>query len=383
LKKYRKSHMQQIGCSIVHYGKYDDRLPSVKHTYGLNTKLSDHIPDCVINKNTEGYHKVINDIHEEIYASTIREPLGARMDRNYNFPEKCRTDGFKFGHATLKSSHTVKDLLQTGFVLNEDEKVQKMYLKSHGQYHPSEQKNREYKWPFDIKTHSFGKKEVVNLNQAQRCLQPERLDKESFAQTRITKKNIEDFRDFAQDSLGKVRNLGQTKALHAKNQIFGINRRNHNQWDAKQCIHGEPTFAEVNADDSLGKATRFGFRNSTQPGDETRVFGTPTIRDDIYAPKQVSIANTKNFGSEPKVLELLFPHGYNHYGLEAEDLTCKRSRTEIRDIFANVGVTYGAGKFEGVWLRACDIEGVPRGQDSDAGVSTNAFLQAVKEMDAM
>lgn len=82
-------------------------------------------------------------------------------------------------------------------------------------------------------------------------------------------------------------------------------------------------------------------------------------------------------------MELLFPHGYHHYGLDSQDLTCKRNRKEVREIFANVGVTYGAGKFEGVWLRACQIEGVSRGQDSDAGVSVNAFLQAVKEMDEM
>lgn len=165
-----------------------------------------------------------------------------------------------------------------------------MYLKSHGQYNPSEQKNREYKWPFDIKTHSFGKKDVIAMNQAQGCLQPERLDKESFAQTKITKKNIEDFRDFAKDSLGKVRNLGQTKELCARNKVFGVNTKPDDVWHAKECIQGDATFAETYAEDCLGKATRFGFRNSAKPGDESRLFGTPTIRTDIHAPKQISVA---------------------------------------------------------------------------------------------
>jgi len=64
-----------------------------------------------------------------------------------------------------------------------------------------------------------------------------------------------------------------------------------------------------------------------------------------------------------------------------DDLECKRLRHEIREIFANIGITYNAGKFEGVWLRACQIEGVSRGIDSDAGVCVKSFLQAVKEMD--
>jgi len=64
-----------------------------------------------------------------------------------------------------------------------------------------------------------------------------------------------------------------------------------------------------------------------------------------------------------------------------DDLEKKRLRNEIRDIFANIGITYNAGKFEGVWLRACQIEGVARGVDSDSGVCVKSFLQAVKEMD--
>ena len=172
---------------------------------------------------------------------------------------------------------------------------------------------------------------------------------------------------------------------------------------------GEATFQENYKDDALGmflftktkklgRATKFGFRNKTRNGDENRIFGTPSIRDDIGKPKQISVACTyvsgfnlkkkQNYGNEPSAVELLFPHGYSHYGLTEEDLSILRNREEviffqikkqIRDIYASIGVEYKGGKFEGIWLRAVELEN--NGEDN--AVSVRTFLQAVKEMDHM
>jgi len=131
--------------------------------------------------------------------------------------------------------------------------------------------------------------------------------------------------------------------------IFGINPKQDDQWHAKECLHGDASFKECYKDDALGRATKFGFRNKTRPGEENRVFGTPTIRDDIKAPGQISVACTQNYGNESKVVELLFPHGYNHYGLDMDDISKRRHRAEIKGIFENIGVSYNYGKFEGVW----------------------------------
>ena len=261
--------------------------------------------------------------------------------------------------------------------------MKQMYLKSHGNFQPAEQKNRDYNWPFDAKSHSFGKSEKLELNQVQRCVQPEHLTNEEFPQTKLAKKNIEDFRNFNNDHLGKPRNLGQTEKLVDHQKVFGVNSKPDDVWHTKECIFGEATFSENYAEQNLGRATKFGFRNETRPGDENRVFGVPTIRSDIQAPAKPSIACVQNYGNEEKSVELLFPHGYSHFGLDPSDLSAKRRRKEIQEIFKNIGITYGAGKFEGVWLRACEVEGVRDSMDSDAGVSVTSFLQAVKEMDSM
>lgn len=125
----------------------------------------------------------------------------------------------------------------------------------------------------------------------------------SFPKTDLIQKNIEDFRDYAKDHIGKVKNLGQTEHLQQNNQIFGKNPKPSDVWHAKECIMGEATFQENYKDDALGmflftktkklgRATKFGFRNKTRNGDENRIFGTPSIRDDIGKPKQISVACT-------------------------------------------------------------------------------------------
>jgi len=57
------------------------------------------------------------------------------------------------------------------------------------------------------------------------------------------------------------------------------------------CLQGAPTLNELQPDKDLGKTNKFGFRNITKPGDENRVFGTPTIRDDMPKKNFKSIAD--------------------------------------------------------------------------------------------
>jgi len=64
---------------------------------------------------------------------------------------------------------------------------------------------------------------------------------------------------------------------------------------------------ESQPDPDLGHTNKFGFRNETKPGDANRVFGTPTIRDDITRKTQKSIADPNNYGDEKPSVALLFP----------------------------------------------------------------------------
>lgn len=327
IQKYRRSHMQAVGKTIIHPGKVGDELPKPDFAFGVVDKGSMHVPDCISGQDTGGFKSKLNEFKEEIYLSRKKEPLGRKMERNYVFPEATQVPEFKFGIKTVGSDNTSKDLMQTGFVIEETPKTETMYKKSHGFSKPGEQVRRDYEWPFNPNDHRFGKVENRELNQAKKCLQPEAAA--GFPKTDLVQQNLDEYRNFHHDHLGKVKNLGQTGSLHDPNLVFGKNPKKQDIWNVAQCIRGDATFSDAYNDDCLGRATRYGFKNLPKKGDEQRVFGVPSIRFDVSKPANPSVANMVNYGTDPAVVELMFPHCYTHYGLSADDIVKPREKEEV------------------------------------------------------
>jgi hypothetical protein len=61
--------MQEVGRTIVHYGKVEDQLPGEDYRYGTTDKGSMHVKDCLKMNNTEGFGARLNEFKEEIYLS--------------------------------------------------------------------------------------------------------------------------------------------------------------------------------------------------------------------------------------------------------------------------------------------------------------------------
>lgn len=73
------------------------------------------------------------------------------------------------------------------------------YLKTHGNYAPGQQRNREYEWSnIDPNNHAFGYGEKKLLNGASKSIMPERTEN-SFPKTVIVKKTVEDQKGIAND----------------------------------------------------------------------------------------------------------------------------------------------------------------------------------------
>jgi len=373
IKKYRKSYKNAHGKTITHYGKINDPLPGQDFTYGLKTAGSDHVPNVFTDKELEGLPGYIRNLKEEKYQRNINEPLGHGVNRNYKWPDQTQLDKFRFGVPTI-GSESAKDVLYTPASLSNSEKDRAQYLKSHHQYEAGEQKNRNYQWPFDKNDHAFGKTEKLVQDEGRYCLQPETVD-ERFPQTRLVKKNVEDFKDFNQDPLGKTKNLGQANTHVSADTVYGYKPKDKEPWNVAKCITGEAVFKQVREDESLGRATKHGFKNTVKDGDEDRVFGLPTIRTDIPKPKLKSVADPNNYGDEPPTVGLLFPQRFADMGVNPQDFEVLRPKEEIRKMFANIGFGYKAGKFEGIFMRAQEICGTRQDQ-----VSANAFIEAIKEM---
>jgi len=374
IKKYRKSFKNAAGQTITHYGKVDDTLPEPTFTYGLGTAGSDHVPQVLTDKQLEGVKGYMRDLREEKYAKNIKEPLGKTVDRNYNWPQQTQQGNFQFGVPT-RGSESAKDVMYNAVGISETQQTKDLYIKSHGMHEAGQQKNRDYSWPFNPKDQVFGKTDKNVVDEGRYCLQPETVD-ENFPKTQIIKKNVEDFRDYNRDHLGKTKNLAQTNSHVTSDHVYGYKPKEQDPWNAAKCITGESTFKDVQAEDSLGRATRFGYKNEVKPGDESRVFGLPTIRTDVQKPALRSVADPYNYGDESDSVGLLFPQRFAEMGIGKDDFEALRPKEQIRKMFANIGFAYKPGKFEGVFMRAQEI----CGSHSD-DVSVRAFIQAIKEMD--
>ena len=83
----------------------------------------------------------------------------------------------------------------------EEQQIHDMYKKTHGNFDPGEQKNRNYDWKLDQTSHRFGFGENKVLNGASMAIHNERPE-EYFPQTVIVQKTVEDHKAVSSDLLG-------------------------------------------------------------------------------------------------------------------------------------------------------------------------------------
>jgi hypothetical protein len=133
-----------------------------------------------------------NNIREGHYASNKREPLGQTFSRSYDWPEQVKTQGDHptFGCPSKDSADAKQVLYPHSGSLEERPEHQKMYIKTHANYAPGEQRKREYNWKINgeiggkPETYAFGFGEQRLLNGASKAVHAERHD-ESFPKTVI------------------------------------------------------------------------------------------------------------------------------------------------------------------------------------------------------
>ncbi len=100
IRKFRKSEREIIGKKQFHYGIYDDDKAYENNVHGVKTKGSDHVETCIKGSNLNGIGYFLNKINEDKFASSKKEPLESRLQRNYIFPDQVNKDEFRFGVQT-------------------------------------------------------------------------------------------------------------------------------------------------------------------------------------------------------------------------------------------------------------------------------------------
>jgi len=125
------------------------------YSYGKGSHGSEGVQGVIKANNLTGMQDKFNDIKESKYASHAKEPLGHGLDRQYNWPEHTQ-GAHKFGLPS-KGLENAKDMLYPANGMGmENDQVTEMYKKTHGNFGPGEQKNRNYDWQLDPVDHRFG-----------------------------------------------------------------------------------------------------------------------------------------------------------------------------------------------------------------------------------
>ncbi|XP_063159943.1 EF-hand domain-containing family member B [Candoia aspera] len=83
------------------------------------------------------------------------------------------------------------------------------------------------------------------------------------------------------------------------------------------------------------------------------LYGVPTIRSDISAPRFRRISDNTNYGDQATAYALLYPSICSNKGVYEKDFFKIRSKEEIAAILRNIGVELSEESFDEVWRQAC------------------------------
>ncbi|GAA6215415.1 EF-hand domain-containing family member B isoform X1 [Lates japonicus] len=108
----------------------------------------------------------------------------------------------------------------------------------------------------------------------------------------------------------------------------------------------------------------------------SRCYGIPSVRSDLPAPRIKRVSDTTNYGDTSTAADLLHPSVHALRGVHEEHLFCPRTKTEIAEIFRNVGVDISEETFEEAWKLASI-------KQPDGEVCVEVFRTVLKEIKAM
>lgn len=178
--------------------------------------------------------------------------------------------------------------------MQETEEAKKLYTRTHGHSEPGEQKTRDYKWPVNKDTHSFGKFEPMERDGCRKSLATDILEA-SYPKTKIVPKRLEDFRQATAEVVGIPRYRGSMSDKVTPDTVFGVKSVVKEAWNVGKCLAGEVSSEKLLKEDiDLGKSVlhRSKLKN-LQPMQDSgnRIFGVPSIRYDLNKQAKTSIAD--------------------------------------------------------------------------------------------
>lgn len=355
---------------MVHYGRSDDDVPA--GVFGVKSVYGETAAGLMSNYPTSELMQWRLERQEDIYASVKREPLGKSYSRGHSLPGALASGAQPFGvEGEVKpTSSQVKDLVfpidGAAHARGEDDGgAHEMYVKTHGNYAPGEQRRRGYDWGgsgIDPNTATFGGVDKSQyLDGVAKALNPLR-DETNRASATIIDKRVEDFKSTNNDELGRVKNLGHGEKP-GDGHVYGVPSRRFVEWGAGRLIKGDYPEEEQRPDTDLGKSLRQGYRNLPDDVDPNRVFGVPCIRSDL-PPRDLSaksVADNTNYGNEATAVSLIFPSSGAERGVVESDYLKPYDKDELQRFYASAGIPMDQEEFDAAFETACELDGAAGG----------------------
>ena len=352
--RYSRLAQMEPGKQVKIPAAMGDRLPPADHVYGVSTKAPVLGEDVIQpDKNKSYLERRIEEVREEQYASVKAEPLGTTMHRKgHTVPDQA------FGMQSDKSEEAKRLIFPVDTFVDEDKEA--VYQKTHGNYAPGQQRPSSYDWsrvgekgdaasPND---HVFGLKPSLEVDGVAKSMN---IDENTgqVAKTKIVAVRQGQYKEKTKKPLGQVRPKGDRDAALPPDHTFGVSTLARDDWGTGSLIRGEYAEEDQQPDADLGRSKT----KHTVPDRETRVFGVPSVRYDVAAPRNRSVANTANFGTEPNASGVIRPPKYSHYGLFEEDFEAPLGYDELYDLIMDSGMDVSADDFERFYARAVELTG--------------------------
>jgi len=369
IKKWRKE--MTPGQLCLHPGVADDADHQRLEVYGRSEPVGVKVHEVLNIAPTSELMATQLAKKESIYLSHKREPLGKPYVRGHNLPQPMASGSVGFGRPTPQDVSGD----QSKHLLHPDERImpeseRQLYVKSHANYDPGEQRQRGYSWvdkegPIDPATFRFGGRgEKGEVNGVAKMINPA-LDADYVRPSVVVEKLLEDFREVTTEGIGVVKNLGHGNQ-NDPSRVFGMASQAHPEWGVRECI-GNYTPEEQQPDKDLGRSIRPGWRNIYP---EDRVFGVPSIRHDVPAPALKSVADHQNYGDESGAEQVLYPPRFADGGVSQADFLTATSKEEVADIFRCAGFELSDEQVNETYERAKRL-------DANGQVSVQSFRMAL------
>jgi hypothetical protein len=169
-----------------------------------------------------------------------------------------------------------------------------------------------------------------------KSLQPHRDEESDLSSTKFVSLQQGKHVEATKDALGKPKNLGFGARGLDETYAFGkpsSGMRDGHRESVADCMRGTAELGDLDPPADLGRSRRRHKPVANDPIDANphRTFGVPSVRSDIRAPQQKSVADGKNYGDDPSVRSLVFPSWVEDMGI-ADDLLEPLDEQDLKSV---------------------------------------------------